>query len=81
MSRFRSPARRGTTSGLQCRMVTRGAGIAVVPEEMARQRPGMQVRIIALDDAWATRQLSIVVRQLAQLSLPAQRLVAFLQPH
>lgn len=64
-----------------CRMVTRGAGIAVVPEEIARQRPGMQVRIIALDDAWATRQLSIVVRQLAQLSLPAQRLVAFLQPH
>ncbi|CAI1635380.1 LysR substrate-binding domain-containing protein [Serratia proteamaculans] len=34
-----------------CRMVTRGAGIAVVPEEIARQRPGMQVRIIALDDA------------------------------
>ena len=64
-----------------CRMVTRGAGIAVLPEEIARQRPGMQVRIIALDDAWATRQLSIVVRQLAQLSLPAQRLIAFLQPH
>ena len=63
-----------------CRMVTRGAGIAVVPEEIARQWPGMQVRILALDDTWATRQLSIVVRQLAQLPLPAQRLIAFLQP-
>lgn len=63
-----------------CRMVTRGAGIAVVPEEIARQWPGMSLRIMALDDAWTTRQLSIVVRQLAQLPLPAQRLIAFLQP-
>lgn len=63
-----------------CRMVSRGAGIAVVPEEIARQSPGMPVRIMALDDAWATRQLSIVVRQLAELPLPAQRLIAFLQP-
>jgi hypothetical protein len=52
----------------------------VVPEEIARQWPGMQVRILVLDDTWATRQLSIVVRQLAQLPLPAQRLIAFLQP-
>lgn len=79
-SAMRLRARAGSFE-VVCRMVTRGAGIAVVPEEIARQRPGMQVRIIALDDAWATRQLSIVVRQLAQLSLPAQRLVAFLQPH
>lgn len=62
-----------------CRMVMRGAGIAVVPEELARQLPGIRQQVIALEDDWATRRLSIAVRKLAQLPLPAQRLVAFLQ--
>ncbi|CAI2463180.1 CysJI operon transcriptional activator [Serratia ficaria] len=65
--------------GVICRMVMRGAGIAVVPEELARQLPGIRQQVIALEDDWATRRLSIAVRKLAQLPLPAQRLVAFLQ--
>ncbi len=77
-----SPMRlRAQASGFEviCRMVLRGAGIAVVPEEIARQTPGIQCGAIPLEDDWATRRLSIVVRELAQLPLPAQRLVAFLR--
>ncbi|PYA75121.1 LysR family transcriptional regulator, partial [Serratia marcescens] len=32
-----------------------------------------------LTDDWATRRLSLVVREWAQLPLPTQRLVAFLR--
>ncbi|RTG01255.1 LysR family transcriptional regulator, partial [Serratia marcescens] len=34
---------------------------------------------LPLTDDWATRRLSIAVRDPAQLPLPAQRLVAFLR--
>ncbi|BEM87562.1 hypothetical protein SME46J_20320 [Serratia marcescens] len=60
-------------------MVLRGAGLAVVPEESARRHPEIQRSALALTDDWATRRLSIAVRELAQLPLPAQRLVAFLR--
>ncbi len=62
-----------------CRMVLRGAGLAVVPEESARRHAEIQRSALALTDDWATRCLSIAVRELAQLPLPAQRLVAFLR--
>ncbi|MGO2142702.1 MAG: LysR family transcriptional regulator [Serratia bockelmannii] len=62
-----------------CRMVLRGAGLAVVPEESAQRHPEIRHGALPLTDEWATRRLSIVVRDLAQLPLPAQRLVAFLR--
>lgn len=62
-----------------CRMVRRGAGLAVVPQESARRLPEIRRNALALTDDWATRRLSIAVRDLAQLPLPAQRLVAFLR--
>ena len=61
-----------------CRMVRRGAGLAVVPEE--RPTPSADpTRRPAADGRWATRRLSLVVREWAQLPLPTQRLVAFLR--
>ena len=62
-----------------CRMVLRGAGLAVVPEESARRLPEILRNALPLTDDWAIRRLSIVVRERAQLPLPAQRLVAFLR--
>ncbi|SUI66552.1 CysJI operon transcriptional activator [Serratia marcescens] len=62
-----------------CRMVLRGAGLAVVPEESAQRHPEIRHGALPLTDEWATRRLSIAVRDLAQLPLPAQRLVAFLR--
>ncbi|WP_285158947.1 LysR substrate-binding domain-containing protein [Serratia ureilytica] len=62
-----------------CRMVLRGAGLAVVPEESAQRHPQIRHSALTLTDEWATRRLSIAVRDLAQLPLPAQRLVAFLR--
>ncbi|BEN11125.1 LysR family transcriptional regulator [Serratia marcescens] len=62
-----------------CRMVLRGAGLAVVPEESAQRHPEIRHGALPLTDDWATRNLSIVVRERAQLPLPAQRLVAFLR--
>ncbi|HIF6780809.1 TPA: LysR substrate-binding domain-containing protein, partial [Serratia marcescens] len=62
-----------------CRMVLRGAGLAVVPEESARRLPEILRNALPLTDDWAIRCLSIVVRERAQLPLPAQRLVAFLR--
>lgn len=62
-----------------CRMVLRGAGLAVVPEESAQRHPEIRHGALPLTDEWATRRLSIVVREQAQLPLPAQRLVAFLR--
>lgn len=62
-----------------CRMVRRGAGLAVVPEESAQRHPEIRHGALPLTDDWATRRLSLVVREWAQLPLPAQRLVAFLR--
>ena len=62
-----------------CRMVRRGAGLAVVPEESAQRHPQIRHGALPLTDDWATRRLSLVVREWAQLPLPTQRLVAFLR--
>jgi DNA-binding transcriptional LysR family regulator len=62
-----------------CRMVGRGAGIAIVPHEIARHLPANRLHFLALAEPWAVRQLAIVVRQFALLPLPAQQLVTFLR--
>jgi DNA-binding transcriptional LysR family regulator len=63
-----------------CRMVAAGIGIAVVPEAVARRcANSMKIKIVRLRDPWATRKLSICVRDLATLSGPARALVEHLR--
>lgn len=51
-----------------CRMVERDVGIAVIPESAARRcQKAMEINVIPLDDAWATRQLVICIRSLEEL--------------
>ena len=56
-----------------CRMVTLGAGIAVVPEATARRWPDLA--LVGLDDPWAERRLLVIVRRLDALPSHARRLV------
>ncbi len=56
-----------------CRMVALGAGIAVVPEAVARRHGTLA--LIRLDDPWAERRLIVVVRRLDALPAHARRLV------
>lgn len=62
-----------------CRMVEANAGIGVLPESAARRyAESMSVRIIALRDDWAVRNLQICVRSLELLPLFARDLVELL---
>ncbi len=47
-----------------CRMVGRGAGVAIVPRAVAeREARGAGLRRVALGDAWAARQLVVYARR------------------
>jgi DNA-binding transcriptional LysR family regulator len=60
-----------------CRLVERGAGLAVLPETAARRcRRTMAIAFVRLADPWALRRLMICVRGLAALPSPARRLVS-----
>jgi DNA-binding transcriptional LysR family regulator len=60
-------------------LVAQGVGVAVLPEAAAlRHSVGTPTAIVALDDAWATRELRLCVRSLDQLSAQAKQLVAYL---
>ena len=62
-----------------CRLVERGAGLAVLPETAARRyRGAMAIEYVRLSDPWALRRLTICVRRVAALPAPARRLVAHL---
>jgi DNA-binding transcriptional LysR family regulator len=58
-----------------CRMVEAGVGIGIVPETTARlaQRTS-DIRVVALEDGWAERDLTICLRSYARLP-PASRLL------
>ncbi len=56
-----------------CRMVALGAGIAVVPEAVARRHGTLA--LVCLDEPWAERRLMVVVRRLDTLPAHARRLV------
>jgi DNA-binding transcriptional LysR family regulator len=68
-----------------CRMVGRGAGVAVVPAAAARRgssgsgRAG--IRRVRLTDAWTRRQVMLCVRDPDQLPLPARQLLDHLLAH
>lgn len=62
-----------------CRMIEADAGIGILPNSAAqRYVKTMAIRIIALDDAWAARNLQICVRSLQLLPLFARQLVELL---
>lgn len=57
-----------------CRLVSQGAGIAIVPESAAR-RAARTLRRLRLTDEWATRQLSLCARGFEALT-PQAKLLA-----
>lgn len=66
-------------------LVAEKAGIAMLPEAAAlRHVRELPVRMVALDDAWATRELRICIRGWDSLSTHARQLVNYLSqesPH
>lgn len=62
-----------------CRMVALGAGVAVVPEAVARQWDARRaLALISLEDPWAERRLVVAVRRLDALPSHARRLAEHL---
>jgi len=63
-----------------CRLVESGVGIGIVPETTARRAARhMAIGVVALEDVWAERALTICVRDLAALQPFAQDFVAHLR--
>lgn len=59
-----------------CRMAGAGAGIGIIPEAAAKRcRRSTQIAIIPLRDEWATRHLSLCVRDESDLTPPAKALL------
>ncbi|HCP53862.1 MULTISPECIES: LysR family transcriptional regulator [Pseudomonas] len=64
-----------------CRMVEAGVGIGIIPESAAqRHSRTMQIETIELDEPWAIRERSILVRDLEALPGSVRALVATLRP-
>lgn len=58
-----------------CRMAGSGAGIGIIPESAARRcQRSTQIKIVRLLDEWATRRLSLCVRDENDLTAPAKAL-------
>ncbi|WP_280569923.1 LysR substrate-binding domain-containing protein [Chromohalobacter sp. 296-RDG] len=59
-----------------CRMIEAGVGIGILPASCAqRYRQTMDIRLIALQDTWAHRERSIVVREVDALPSCGQQLL------
>ncbi|WP_213879395.1 LysR substrate-binding domain-containing protein [Pseudomonas sp. dw_358] len=64
-----------------CRMVEAGVGIGVIPESAAvRHSRTMALSIVPLDEPWAVRERSILVRQLEALPGCIRALISILRP-
>lgn len=64
-----------------CRMVEAGVGIGIIPESAAlRHSRTMELEIIELDEPWAIRERSILVRELDALPGTVRALIATLMP-
>ncbi|WP_264212029.1 LysR substrate-binding domain-containing protein [Leisingera thetidis] len=62
-----------------CRLVEAGVGIGVVPESAAqRHLQTMNIRLLVLEDAWALRDRSILMRSQGALPQSAQLLIGML---
>ncbi len=59
-----------------CRMAGAGIGVGIVPETAARRfKRSTRVAMTRLQDDWATRKLSVCVRNEAELTAPARSLL------
>lgn len=59
-----------------CRMISRGVGIGILPRSIARRYAGyMEIAIIELEDEWAERERSLIVRELDALPKCGKELV------
>jgi DNA-binding transcriptional LysR family regulator len=64
-----------------CRMVEAGVGIGIIPESAARRHSRtMRLVTIELDEPWAVRERSILVRELEALPGTVRALIATLMP-
>jgi len=64
-----------------CRMVEAGVGIGVIPESSAlRHKKTMQISVVQLDEPWAVRERSILVRELDALPGCVRSLIRLLKP-
>lgn len=64
-----------------CRMVEAGVGIGIIPESAAaRHSRTMQLVTIELDEPWAVRERSILVRELDALPGTVRALIGILMP-
>lgn len=64
-----------------CRMIEAGVGIGIIPESAARRHSRtMQLVLIELDEPWAIRERSILVRDLDALPGSVRALIATLRP-
>ena len=63
-----------------CRLVECKVGIGIVPETTARRvAKTMAIKAVALSDAWAVRDLTICVKNRAELPAYARQLVEHLR--
>lgn len=63
-----------------CRMIEAGVGIGVIPESAARRHSRtMELAILQLDEVWAVRERSILVRDLEALPGSVRALIELLQ--
>lgn len=65
-----------------CRMIDNGLGIGVMPErafELMRGGVGQRLVSVALNDAWAARELRLVARDFSTLPVAARTLVQHLR--
>ena len=63
-----------------CFMVEAGLGIGMVPDKIARTYArALDIRVVALDEPWAERDLAIVTRSYDALPVAARRLVDHLR--
>ncbi|KJH82628.1 LysR family transcriptional regulator [Stutzerimonas stutzeri] len=64
-----------------CRMIEAGVGVGIIPESSARRHSRtMQLALIELDEPWAIRERSILVRDLDALPGNVRALIATLLP-
>lgn len=63
-----------------CRMIEAGVGIGIIPESAARRHSRtMELAIVELDEPWAVRERSILVRDLEALPGSVRALIATLR--
>ncbi|HEY0333396.1 MAG TPA: LysR substrate-binding domain-containing protein [Stenotrophomonas sp.] len=66
---------------LLCRMVARGAGVAIVSESAARRSTvAAQLAVVPLREPWARRHLWLVARDFDALPRPVRQLADWLRP-